>query len=101
MRQRHHDRRQALLLAVELADLNLRADGGMGDVDASERNRLAEDRRARGAGDNADLGAANMDAIAVADRVVRLYVETDHQVARMLLAAQERLAADKIVLLGF
>ena len=41
MREAHDARRQALLLAVELADLDLGADLGMGDVEPRKRDGLA------------------------------------------------------------
>jgi hypothetical protein len=45
MREADHPRRQALLLAVELADLELGAFVRMGDVDPGESDGLAEDGR--------------------------------------------------------
>ena len=70
MREAHDPRRQPLLLAVELADLDLGPDAAMGDIDPGERDGLLQDRRAGAAGDDADLGAADMDAVAVADRLI-------------------------------
>src|SRR6476646_11560918 len=45
VREAHDARRQALLVAVELADLDLSADPGMGDVEPRKRDGLIQDRR--------------------------------------------------------
>src|SRR5688572_12184640 len=67
MREAHDAGRQALLVAVELADLHLGADLGRGDIEPGERDVLLEDGRAGGARHHADLRAPDMHAIAVAD----------------------------------
>src|SRR6476469_9357620 len=85
VREAHDARRQALLVAVELADLDLSADPGKGDAEPRKRDGLLQDRRAGGAGDHAALGAADMDAIAVADRVVALHLEAHQHFLRVLL----------------
>ncbi len=73
----------------------------MRHVDTGKRDRLAEDRRACGAGDDADLRSADMNEIAMTNRLIGLNIQPDQQVARVLLAADQRLAADEIVSLGF
>src|ERR1044071_5812715 len=90
---------QALLMAVELADLDRGADRGMGDVDPRQGYILLEQGRARAARHHADLGASDMDAIAMADRIIGVDVEADELVARMFLALEEGRFADEVVAL--
>src|SRR5665809_103487 len=71
----------------------------MGDVDPGERNRIFQDWRARGAGDHADLGAANMDTVTVADKLVALHLKADKLPLRVLAPADQRLAADEVLVL--
>ena len=99
MREAHDPRGQPLLMAVELADLDLRPDVAMGDIDAGKRDRLLQDRRAGGAGDRADLRAADMDAVAVLDRLLALDLEPDELLLRVRMPFDERIPADKIVVL--
>src|SRR5689334_5029295 len=100
MREAHDARWQPLLMAVEFADLDLRSQCGVGEVESGERNGLDQDRRARGTGDDAHLGAPDMSAIAVADRLVALHLEADQLSLRMLAPAQQRFAADEILVLA-
>lgn len=88
-------------MAIEFADLDLGTNGRMRDVDTGERDRLTKDRRAGCAGDYPDLRTADMDAIAMSDRLIGLDIEPDHQVTRVLLAPDQSLAPDEIILLGF
>src|SRR5262249_15801050 len=50
------------------------------------------------AGDRADLRAADMNAIALARDLVAVELEPDQPVARMLLAPQDSLAADELLI---
>jgi hypothetical protein len=68
---------QSLLMAVELADLDFGADCGMGDSEPRQSNVLVQHRRAHARCELADLGAADMHAIAMADRHVGVDVEAD------------------------
>ncbi len=64
-------------MSVELADLELAADLGDRHVDPCQRNRLAEFRRAGAAGHHTDFGAAEIDVVAMADRVLGVDLEPD------------------------
>ena len=55
--------------------------------------------RARPARDDADLVAADVDAVAVAGRLVPFELEPDERPLRMLAPLDERLLADEVVLL--
>src|SRR5438552_3579770 len=92
-------RRQALLMAVELADFDLRADLGMADIDSRQCDILLEERRSRPAGHNTDLGATDMNAIAVAYRLIGIDIESDELVARMFFPFDQRRLADEIIAL--
>ena len=85
-------------MAVELPHLDLGAQRGIGDVHAAKGNVLLQDRGAGGAGDRADLGAADMDAIALPRRLIAVELEADELIAGMLLAAEHRLAADELLI---
>src|SRR3954447_17894358 len=67
-RERHDRRRDPLLVAVELADLDLRADLGVLRRHPAQRDVLAQDRAPRAGRDDADLRAPArlVDAVAVA-----------------------------------
>ncbi len=97
VREAHDARRQALLLAVELADFDLAAGLIVSDIDPGERDRLPQDGRAGGARNDADLGAADMHAIAMADRLVAFHLEADKFLVRMFFAPDESLAPDEIL----
>ena len=97
MREFDDPRWQPLGMAIELADFNLRADPGVKCIDPGQCNGLAQNGRAHAAGNGADLGAANMHAIAVADRVIGIDLETDELAARVFLARDQRLLADEVV----
>ncbi len=73
-------------MAVELADLDLRADLGILDRHAAERDVLLQQRRARAAGDHADLAAPDVGAVTVRRGLVAFELETDERPARVLLA---------------
>src|SRR5690348_2884425 len=66
----HDNGRDALLLAVQFADLDLSAERRVGNIHSAERDVLLQDRRARAAGDGADLGAADMHTISLPRRLV-------------------------------
>src|SRR5262245_61338092 len=100
MRKAHDAAWQALLMAVELADLDFCADCRMSDINASERDVFLEERRADATRHHADLGAPDMHTVAVADSVISVNVEADELVARMLLALDERCLADEVVVFG-
>src|SRR5262245_6025227 len=99
MREAHYPRRQPLLVAVELADLDARPNIAMGDIDAGKRDGFLQNRRAGGAGDRAHLRAANMDAIAVLDRLLALHFQPDEFLLRVRVPFDERVPADKVVVL--
>ena len=73
-------------MAVELADLDLRADLGILGRHAAERDVVLQQRRARAAGDHADLAAPDVDAVAVRRGLVAFELETDERPARVLVA---------------
>src|SRR5262245_25543856 len=100
VRETHDLGRNVLHLAVELADLELGAVRGVRDIEAHERNGLLQDRRARAAGDDADLVAAEEHAVAMHRRLVVGHVEAHQHALRMLLAPDQRLAPDEILGLG-
>src|SRR5919106_6057623 len=91
-------RRQALLVAVQLADLDLGPGRGVLHRKAGERDVLAQDRRAGRAGHAADLGAADVHAVAGRRRLVPRPLETDEAALRVRLTSEERLAADEVLL---
>src|SRR5690606_37379214 len=98
-REAHHPGRDALLMAVELADLDLRAEGGAAHVHPAERDVRLQDRRAGAAGHHAHLATAagRMDAIPVAGRLVPLELEPDQDPLRRSLAAKHGLPADELL----
>ena len=65
MREAHDLGGDSFHLAVEFANFDLGAEGGVSDVEACEGDRLLENRRARAAGHHADLVAADEDAVAM------------------------------------
>src|SRR3990170_4258452 len=85
---------EALLLQVELADLDRRPELRVDDVETGERNRLLQRRRASGAGDDADLCPADEDRVAVRRLLVALHLETDELLLRIEPAALDRGLAD-------
>jgi hypothetical protein len=91
---------QALLMAVELADFEGRAVLGIGDVDPGERDGLREHRRADAAGDDAHLGPADIDRIAVMSRLLPFDLKPDEAPLRCRLAPDQRLLADEVAGLG-
>src|SRR6476619_7702205 len=99
MREAHDPGGQPLLLAVELADFDHGADIAMGDIDAGKRDRLLQDWRAGGARDCTDLRAADMDAVTVLDRLLAIHLKPDEFFLRVRMPVDERIPADKIVLL--
>src|SRR4051794_34759436 len=70
MRERHDHRRQALLLAIELADLDRGARRCMMDIDPRQRDGAVEHRRAHARSHDPDLRPSDMNAVAVADRFI-------------------------------
>src|SRR4051812_392353 len=84
-------------MSVQLAHLHLRAQRGIGDIDAAECDVRLEDGRARAAGDGPHLGAAGVDAVALACRLIAGEFEADELPARMFLAAQDGLAPDELL----
>ena len=88
-------------MAVELADLDFGADCGMGDSEPRQSNVLVQHRRAHARCELADLGAADMHAIAMADRHVGVDVEADEFAQRIVLAPDQRFAADESSVLVF
>ena len=64
-------------MAVDLSDLDLAAEFGIVHVPAAERNVFAEHGRARGAGDDAHLGAPGAHAVAVGGGLVARELEAD------------------------
>src|SRR4029077_10492881 len=87
----------SLLMAVELADLDLGPELGILDGHATQRDGLSEQRRARAAGDDAHPRAPDVDTIAVRGRLVTLQFEPDEGPLRMSLAAEQRLLAHEVV----
>jgi hypothetical protein len=71
-----------------------------GDIEPGECDGLLQDGRARGAGDNAHLGAADMYAIAVSNGFVTIHFESDELSLRVLAPPQQCLAADEILVLA-
>src|SRR3712207_4889696 len=88
-RDAHHGGRDALLVAVELADLHLRADVGVLHRHPAERDVLAQDGAAGAARDDADLVAPHVHAIAVARGLVAGELQADEPPLRVGLALHQ------------
>src|SRR3954465_11283485 len=97
-RERHDRRRDPLLVAVELADLDLGADLGVLRRHPAQGDVLAQDRASRARGDDADLRAAGrlVDAVAGAGGLVAGELEADEPALRVLAALDQRLLADEV-----
>src|SRR4029077_19453085 len=80
-RERHDRRRDPLLVAVELADLDLRPDLRETRRHPAERDVLAQRRAARAGRDDADPRPAALlvDAVAVAGGLVAREVQADQR----------------------
>ena len=65
-----------------------------------ERDRLAQRRAARPAGHDAHAPAADVDLVAVAGGLVALELQPDEPALRVLLALEQRLAADEVLVAG-
>src|SRR5215470_17388494 len=87
-------------MAVQLADLDLRAELGVLDGHPAQGDVLAQDRRTGAAGDHADLRTANMDAVAVTGHLVPGQFESDQGSLRRSLPALQRLTPDEVVFLA-
>src|SRR3954447_12371365 len=98
-RRSNDDRRDPLLMAVELAHLDGRADLGALDGDPAESDVLPQDRRARAARDHTDLGAPDVHAIAVPRGLVALELEPDERALGMRAPLEQSITADEVVLL--
>ena len=96
-READDGRRDALLEAVELADLERRPELRVLDRHSRERDVLLEDRAARPARDDADALAADVDLVAVTGGLVPLELEPDERALRMRVALLERGASDEVV----
>ena len=99
-REPHDRRRDPLLVAVELADLDLGAGLGVLHGHAAQRDVLAQRRAARAGRDHADLRAPAglVHAVAVAGGLVALELEPDERPLRVRLALDQRRLADEVVL---
>ena len=86
MRQTDDFGGQTFLLTIELADLHLVADGSMHHIDPCQCDRLLQNWGTRRGCDHSDLRAADMDAIAMADGIVAIHIETNEDMARVFLA---------------
>ena len=100
MREADDARRQALLASIELADLDFCSDLACGDLGAGKSDRLFQDRRAGDAGDHANLGAADMDTIAMADCFIPSIFQSEKLALRVFFPPRERFAADEVLTLG-
>src|SRR3954447_15063839 len=98
-RERHDGRRDPLLVAVELADLDLRADLGVLRRHPAQGDVLAQRRAARSRRDDADLRAPArlVDAVAVAGGLVAGELEAHEPALRVLAALDQRLLADEVL----
>src|SRR5512134_669853 len=74
---RDHGGRDPLLVAVELADLDLGARLGVLDGDPAQRDVLAQDRAPGAACDHPDLGAPDVQAVAVPGGLLAAELEPD------------------------
>src|SRR6266700_1411679 len=88
------------LVAVEFAELDLGTGLGVGDCHAGEGDVLAEEGGAGGAGDDADLRVAGVDAVAVSGGLVAFEFEADEDALRVGAAVGEGGLADEIVFVG-
>src|SRR5215475_10519129 len=93
----HDHGRDALLMAVELAHLDLGTGRGIGNIHSAKGDVLFQDRGTRAAGDGPYLGAVDMHAVALPRRLVAVELEPDKLPARVFLAAKYRLAADEFL----
>ena len=98
MRDAHHACGQTLLLAVELADLDVSAQLGVLHRHPAEREVLAQRRAAGAAGDHAHPLAADVDLVAMAGGLIALELEADESPLRMGGALGERLLSGEVVL---
>ena len=89
----------AFLQAVELADLDLRALGSVGDVDPCQRDDLAEVGGFNCGSDLSHLRPADTDAIAARGHQPAGDVQADKLAMGMSFTLLDRRAADKVVLL--
>src|SRR3954469_24466159 len=98
-RERHDRRRDPLLVAVELADLDLRADVGVLRRHPAQGDVLPQRRAACPRRDDADLRAAArlVDAVAVPGGLVARELEAHQPALRVLAALDERLLADEVL----
>src|SRR5919201_5162991 len=96
-REAHHRRRDPLLEAVELADLDLGPELRIAHVHPAERDVLLQHGRARPARADADLMAADVDAVAVRPRLVALELEADEHALRVRTPLRERLLTHEVV----
>src|SRR3954453_6212574 len=98
-RERHDRRRDPLLVAVELADLDLGPDLGELGRHPAESDVLAQRRAARAGRDDADLRppARLVHAVAVARGLGAGELEPDERALRGGLALDERLLADEVL----
>ena len=90
-------RRDPLLQAVELADLERRSELRVLHGHPGERDVLLEDRAARAARHDADPLPADVDLVAVARGLVPRELEPDQDPLRMRLPLLERRPADEVV----
>src|SRR5262249_49669652 len=89
VREAHDACRQTLLMPIKLADFDFSSELARSDIDAGERDRLLQDRRAGGAGDHADLRAADMNAIAMTDRFIAFHLQSNELALRIVFAPHE------------
>src|SRR5215208_747957 len=100
MRKAHDLGRDPLLVPVELADLDGAADLARADIDARERDRLAQHGRIHAGRHDTDAGAAGIDGVAVMGGLATLELEPDEAAVRLSLAALQCLLADEVASLG-
>ena len=89
------------LVPVQLADFDLCPDVGTGHIHPRQCDRLAQQRRAHGGRHLAHLRAPDMNAVAMANLCIAVYVQAHQLAGRVFLAPDQRVAADEILGFGF
>src|SRR4051794_32790753 len=92
--------RDALLLPVELPDLDAGAQGGVLDGQSAQGDVLAQERGSGSARDHADLRPADIDAVAMTSRLVPGELQPDEGPLRARLPGQQGFTSHEIGVLG-
>src|SRR6516225_574185 len=96
----HYGRGDSLAVAIQLADVDGRADLGVLDGHPAQRDVLAQDGRSGAAGDHADLGPAHVHTVPVPGGLVPVQFEAHERTLGRGLAPLQRGPADEVVFLA-